>query len=174
MWQTSWRRGVALLCGDSWKIVRYSHCWLTPQNYRWQNGKQYIGKTNRGQSALVLGAPGLYRPAPPSLHSYIGLLQNSIDKILWNTKFQQNYLEFREIGGKFCETQNKNFCENFVKLRKQIFLQLPYSYTIFIAARQCYLEINTIKQLYFSILSFIIWWLTLCWHYPAVALIAIS
>ena len=39
----------------------------TPQNYRWQNKKEYKGKTNWAQSALARAVPA--RP-PPWLHSY--------------------------------------------------------------------------------------------------------
>ena len=102
-----------------------------PQNYRWQNGKQYNGKTNRGQSALAGRVrQGFTGQPPPLLHSYIGWLQNSIVKILQNTKLWQNYFEFCKIGGKFCKTRNKKCRENFAKLQKWTFLQPPYSYTI--------------------------------------------
>ena len=41
-------------------LVRVATSWIEPQNYRWQNRKEYKGKTN--------SAPG---PPPPWLHSYI-------------------------------------------------------------------------------------------------------
>ena len=92
----------------------------------------------------------------------------NFDKIILNfTKFKEN----------FTKHEIKNLAKFFWKLRKQKFSQPPYSYTIcrllhsthpplpssktfFIAARQCSLEMKTIKQQYFSILSSLILWTT--------------
>ena len=73
-----------------------------PQNYRWwQNGKQYNRKMNSAHCTIcvrVEGVPGLSRPGPPSLHSYIGWLRNFC------------FLVFHEIYSfvfrVFCETRN--------------------------------------------------------------------
>ena len=131
-------------------------------------------------------APGLYRPAPPpSLRSYIGWLRKfrfcNFAKILISC-FAKKCLKFRKIKnyfdkiilslanfeGNFTKHEIKNF-EKFCNITKTKILQppCPYSYTathpplssarrFFNAARQCYFEMKTNTEPYFSILSSII------------------
>ena len=61
----------------------------------------------------------------PSLHSYIGWLQNSIVKISQNTKFWQNYFELHEIQGKFRETRKLKVYQKFCKITKTKFRSDP-------------------------------------------------
>ena len=100
---------------------RSSYSWT--QNYRWQNGKQYKRKTNRGQSALALHSD-------LSLSLFFSCMKSS--KILTLATLLLN------------------------NLPSATHPPLKSAKRFFIAAQQCYLEIKTIKQPNFSILSSII------------------
>ena len=130
----------------------------SPQNYRWQNGKQYNSKTNSTQSALARReCQGCTGPPPPSLHSYIGSLQKFLVFVISRNVCKKFYFVFREIFLKFRKVQNyfvkiscfakfkiilSKFCvtkleENLAKRKIKNFvktklLQQPYSYTIFL------------------------------------------
>ena len=126
------------------------HSKWRPQNYRWQNGKQYNMKMNSAQSALAR-APGLYWPAPLSPHAtpteggckiFIFVTSRYFSKI------SRNY-------------ENKNFSATLLlhNLPSATHPPLTSARRFFNAAQQCYFEMMTNKELYFSILSSIIlWW----------------
>ena len=85
----------------------------SPQNYRWQNGNQDNRKTNSTQSALARRErQGCTCPPPPSLHSYIGSLQNfcfrNFAKCLQKILFRVSR-NLRKIS-----RNSKLFCQNFV------------------------------------------------------------
>ena len=129
---------------------------------------------NREQSALEAeGGPGRYRPASPTplLHRVAAKqhCQNFAKhkiltklfwifwhsrKILWNTKLK--------ILRTFYEITKTNILAATLLLHNlpsATHPPLPSAKTFFIAARQCYFEMKTIKQPYFSILSSLSLWL---------------
>ena len=91
--------------------------WVRSQNYRWQNGKQYKGKTNSGQSALaqrVRQSCTGWPPPTPLLHRvavkqhYQNFVEREIvtklfwilqnwRKIVWNTKLKMLWNHKKQI-----------------------------------------------------------------------------
>ena len=122
---------------------------------------------------------GCTGPPLPSLYSYIGWLRNfhfcNFEKFLRNfeffakfwifcfTKFSSNFEKFKIILSKFCVSPNfdkiilhfAKFEENFAKHKIKIFAKI-WRRGSGGTARQCYFEMKTNKELYFSILSSII------------------
>ena len=102
-----------------------------PQNYRWQNGKQYKGKPKRGQSALARRVrQGCTSPPPPLHHSNMGWLRNSIIQILQTWNCDKIILNFAKLEENFTKHKIKNFGKISRNYENEIFLQPPYSYTI--------------------------------------------
>ena len=101
-------------------------------------------------------APGLYRPAPPPLlYSYIGWLRNFCFRnlakflILCFAKFSSNFVKFKIILSKFRVSHN---------LLSATHPPLTSARRFFNAAWQCYFEMKTNTEPYFSTLSSIILW----------------
>ena len=109
---------------DSFYLFLFGVFWTHPQNYKWQNGKQYKGKPNRVQPVLARrmcqGCTGPPPPLTPVLHRVAAKF-----RFCNFGKFQQNFY--------FCVSRNfprisqksKLFCQNFVFreiLTKQFFI----------------------------------------------------
>ena len=126
---------------------------------------------NRGQSALAWRVrQGGTGPAPPLLHSYIGWLQNSIVKISRKEIFDIIILIFAKFEENVAKHEIKNFEKISQHYENKIFAATLVLHNLlsathppllsakkfFIAAWQCFFEMKTNKELYFSILSSLI------------------
>ena len=125
-----------------------------PQNYRWQNGKQCKRKTNTVQSSL----------ARRMRHGCTALLHRVAAKflILNFAKFYENFAkhQVKNFSKILRNYNNKNFAAALLlhNLPSATHLPLPSARRFFNVARQCYFEMKTNTETYFSILSSIILW----------------
>ena len=112
---------------------------------------------------------GCTGPPTPSLHSYIGWLQNFCVRnfvrflILNFGKFEENFTKhkIKNCTKILRNYENENFASNLLvhNLPSATQPSLPSARRFFNVARQCYFKMKTNSEQYFSILSSIIlWW----------------